>query len=1311
MRKIVLIVMLLLHTITVRAAIFVVTNTANSGPGSLRQAIINVNADGTTPRVINFAIASGVQTIQPLTALPAITVSDVLIDGSTQPGWSAGNPVIVIDGTSAAFGFDGLTISGANSCTIQDLVVNNGFNSGITINGNANNNAVYGCFLGINQAGTAAAPNSLGITVVATTGQENNGTIIGAPNRGNVLSGNAGLLGAGAFLSGNLNDLVFQGNFVGTDKTGMSAVGNAAAGAAIISQPTSTTALCSGATIGGSGAGEGNIFSGNSTGPGLFMGFQNVQNTVIQGNYMGVDATGAAALPNGVGLVTFTDNPVTFINGTIFGGGNAGEGNVVSANPGGGVGFQVNCNNNIIKGNFIGTDITGTIALGNGGGLFIQGNNNQVGGLTAAERNIISNNNGSGIGFSFGSSNNTVVGNYIGVDVTGAVAMGNTNNGIEISGFDFSTSTLLSPSSPLLSAAVLPSPLNAVVSSNNNIIGGTVSGARNIIANCGSSGISLNLGCNNTVIQGNYIGVDVTGTVAMNNGNNGIEVGGYNFGSQTPALSNNTLIGGSVAQARNIISNNSSSGIFINAGCSDSIIRGNYIGTDVTGLVNFGNGNVGIQITGYDYTNQVLIPSNGTIIGGSTAIERNVIVASTNQGIQLNAGVNNTVITGNYIGVDSTGATALANGNVGVQISGYDFTNHVNVGSNDTIIGGAAAGQRNIISGNGNAGIQFNVGVDSTIIKGNYIGVDVTGLVAIPNNQMGIQIDGYDFGIQTVVGSNNTVIGGAATGERNIISGNNNIGIQLNLGVDNTEIKGNYIGVDATGIAALPNNNAGIQAFGFDFNPPGTPAPCLNTIIGGAAAGERNIISGNNGSGIDLGNGVNSSIIKGNYLGIGSDGLTSLGNTNHGIHIFGAIQVASNDTVIGGPLAGEGNVIGNNTVDGIWLDTNVHNSIVQGNFIGTDSSATINFGNGNDGIQISGQNGAPCTNNLIGGLLQSQKNIIKFNNTFGVNIGGDVTTPDVLNSVLGNPIYLNGNNGISLHDGGNNMQEPPTLNTVDLCATNNLIIISATAPLTPAATAYRLEFFFNSINRNPITEGAQFISAVSPISSGDTVTQSFPFSGASVGQWVSATATNLNNVGGTVGDTSEFSLNKDIAASNAPVLDLSGTPTLVCAGDPVTLNLLITGLGQYDLLWSDGFVQTNVTSPVQRIVFPLTTTIYDVVATDTFGCTGISNDTTITVSTPSVTLSANPIIVPLGGMSTLTATPSGNSPFTLIWSDGLVQTGVTGVVTRQVQITTPILYSVTVVDAIGCFYGPVSVFVSPGRLSPIARAIFDKYCS
>lgn len=170
-----------------------------------------------------------------------------------------------------------------------------------------------------------------------------------------------------------------------------------------------------------------------------------------------------------------------------------------------------------MQGNFIGTDVTGSAALGNGGtGIVIHDNasNNTVGGKKASERNIISGNGFRGAWLM--SSNNTVSGNYIGTNVTGRVALGNSDVGLVIEG-----------------------------GAQFNKIGGTKSGERNIISASGHFGVWI-LGSNNT-ISGNYIGTNAPGTRALGNGWSGIEI-------HSNAVNN--IIGGTSSGAGNLIYGN-----------------------------------------------------------------------------------------------------------------------------------------------------------------------------------------------------------------------------------------------------------------------------------------------------------------------------------------------------------------------------------------------------------------------------------------------------------------------------------------------------------------------------------------------------------------------------------------------------------------------------------------------------------------------------------------------------------------------------------------------------------------------------------
>jgi hypothetical protein len=201
-----------------------VSSTADSGPGSLRQAILDANAH-TGADTITFAVpGDGVHTIQPLSALPVVTES-VTIDGTTQPGYT-GSPLIELDGHLAGSGADGVSIqTGGLAMTIlvKGLAINRFAGSGISITcGSATNASVViqGNRIGTDPSGTQALGNGTGVYSLWSPAHVTiGGTAAGA---GNLISGNARngieIFGAGF--------AVIQGNRIGTDVTGSQRLGN-----------------------------------------------------------------------------------------------------------------------------------------------------------------------------------------------------------------------------------------------------------------------------------------------------------------------------------------------------------------------------------------------------------------------------------------------------------------------------------------------------------------------------------------------------------------------------------------------------------------------------------------------------------------------------------------------------------------------------------------------------------------------------------------------------------------------------------------------------------------------------------------------------------------------------------------------------------------------------------------------------------------------------------------------------------------------------------------------------------------------------
>ena len=253
------------------------------------------------------------------------------------------------------------------------------------------------------------------------------------------------------------------------------------------------------------------------------------------------------------------------------------------------------------------------------------------------------------VGFQNGSSNNLIQGNFIGVDATGTTAVAtNTAVGTE--------------------------------SSTSNTIGGTTPAARNVL--CGTSNaVDLNLS-NSNIVQGNYIGVSAAGTAGL----------ACFTGILIQQNSSSNIIGGTVTGAGNIISAFSLSGINVSS-APNNIIQGNQIGTNAAGTSGLGGGTHGVAIS----------TATGNQIGGTAAGAGNLISGASGNGITVDRSPG-TVIQGNLIGTDVTGTVAIPNGNAGVDIT------NAGGASNGGMIGGTAFGATNVIAFNGTHGVVIATG-------------------------------------------------------------------------------------------------------------------------------------------------------------------------------------------------------------------------------------------------------------------------------------------------------------------------------------------------------------------------------------------------------------------------------------------------------------------------------------------------------------------------------------------------------------------------------------------------------------------------
>jgi len=667
----------------------------------------------------------------------------------------------------------------------------------------------------------------------------------------------------------------------------------------------------------------------------------------ITGMRVGIDYSDVAAPNNADGVNIFNSG------NNVIGGTTATQRNIISANLDGGVQISgANGDNNTVLGNYIGLDGTGTLDRGNGvqGVSIAGGSNNIIGGTAAGARNVISGNTQDGVQI-ISAPNNSVLGNYIGTDYTGELDRGNGSSGVLISGF-------------------------ALIGASSNTIGGATAAARNIISGNDVDGIRI-LSTYSDVIQGNYIGTDDDGAQQIANAFSGINASQAHF----------LQVGGSAAGQRNVIAGNDDE---VRVQLSDDvIIAGNFIGVDATGLVGIGPG---------DSYNAVLLDDvRRSTVGGTTAGDANRITNSY-YGVHIIDGDANSVL-GNYIGAGPAGSS-VAN-YMGVLVD--DFLTIL-----PHRIGNGAASGRNYISGNSVSEVRLSNSAHK-VVQGNYIGT-IDGITATSSG----------LGTGIYVSGGTALIGGAAAGQGNVIAAQFS-GIILFSTLSSPVIQGNYIGTNAAGTAALPNVN-GIQIQGTGGN----------ATIGGIEAGMGNVISGN-GDGIHISSGfASTATIAGNLIGLDASGDLPLANTN-GIVIPAETAYT---TIVGGPDPGARNLIQHNTAFGISISDS--GNTVDGNVI-TD--------NGSDGIAV--LDGA---NNLL------TRNVIFDNGGLGIDLGDNGVTP---------------NDAADPDAGANLLQNYPSLTSA--LAHVNSLTIDGLLDSTPN-TSFVLDFYSSpGCDPSGYGEGAAFL--------------------------------------------------------------------------------------------------------------------------------------------------------------------------------------------------------------------------------------------
>ncbi len=431
-----------------------------------------------------------------------------------------------------------------------------------------------------------------------------------------------------------------------------------------------------------------------------------------------------------------------------------------------------------------------------------------------------------------------------------------------------------------------------------------------------------------------------------------------------------------------VLQNATAEAIFI-SDSSESSILCNIVGLDTTGTVLEEN-DIGIYI----------LSSAGVTIGGLNAGDGNVITGNTTYGIFLDNFSDDTEIYGNIIGLNATGTASVSSAQSGILV----------VNSDGLVLGNGTASGRNIISGMDTT--EFSVGVlivngsDNAVIKGNYFGTDITGLVTLPNMTSNIQVCATIECWSDVNPIDGVTIGGGVSGEGNIFGptadeiGGSGIIIQ-SADITNVTIQGNSFGVGSDGTTIFSDNSTAGKAIALDG--------VTNAIIGGTTAGEGNIIAGTGAWGLRIDD-SDSVDIYGNFLGFLADGVTPA--ISGGFSESAMVVSASINVTIGGPATGAGNIFGNSGDNAVQVTVffQTENLVVQGNYFGVGSDGiTQNIADGAINI-FSGFN----TNLLIGGTAAGEGNTIAYG---GYNIfsGSDVST-----SVIGNTIFGAAATGIAV---------------------------------------------------------------------------------------------------------------------------------------------------------------------------------------------------------------------------------------------------------------------------------------------------------
>ena len=908
--------------------------------------------------------------------------------------------------------------------------------------------------------------------------------------------------------------ITIAGNWIGTTGTGSTGVGNGDDGIDLRGSL---------AIIGGTGPNDRNVIT-NNVDEGIDIVGSGVTGHLIQGNYIGLDPDGSTN--NGIGDVGIA---IISGSGNTIGGTTAAARNVISRMF---EGIEINTSNNIVQGNYIGTDVTGTLNRGNriGDGVQLQGSStgNVVGGNAANTGNLIAYNAGNGVAVVNGSGD-AILGNQIysntllGIDLgTAGVTANDSGDGdsgandllnfpiitkVVQNGANLDVTLVLDVPAGNYRIELFQNPSG--IDSSRYGEGQVFLGALSVTST--GSGAQTFTGTLNSVTATSITRISATATRDLGSGTYSST---SEFGPRAGLVvsTTNDTLDGTVTSVEALIANPGADGhISLREALTAANASGgtDYIYFDITSALVGGVHTITLAYDGPDagttpdamptitspvvingwtepdYAGTPIIELNGNNVGtlvkgltlgagssGST-VKGLIINRFTGTGLEI-SGSNNHIVQGNWIGLNNTGTAAAANGVKGIyalNATGLLIGTNAD-GTND-------AAERNVISGNAEQGIYFD-NADNSTIAGNYVGTNVAGT----GDVTGTGANTLQSGVFLTNGSSGNVIGTNLDGnndaaERNVISGNNHYGFEV-LGAtsQNNLVQGNYMGTTVSGLAALGNTDGGASFWGS-----GT-----GNVLGGGAAGAGNVISAN-ATGVLVGSGSTGATIQGNYIGVGADGVTLLGNSGIGVDIQGS----STNTLVGSDNNGTNDVAERN--------------IIAGNNVGIGVSGAATTGN------------ALLSNSIYG------------NTNLGIDLGANAVTP---------------NDAGDGDTGANNLQNFPVLTSARTNGSNQLILVGTLN--TTANMQFRIEFFANTAQDGTgYGEGQRYLGFVNVTTdgSGNATISTTLTATVAVSEFVSATATKSNAGFTAFTDSSEFAQNVTATATNnAPVLDNTKSPTL-----------------------------------------------------------------------------------------------------------------------------------------------------------------------